>query len=92
MYKQLLLSYSYSPAIDIGQVEGAFVMGLGLYLYEEIKYDPDTGRNVTNNAWVSCVLYIGRASDHRSMSYIQSTSRTTLYLGPEIYLWNLMSR
>ena len=52
MYKQLLLSYSYSPAIDIGQVEGAFVMGLGLYLYEEIKYDPKNGQNITSDLWV----------------------------------------
>ncbi|XP_075719550.1 xanthine dehydrogenase/oxidase [Rhinoderma darwinii] len=32
---------SLNPAIDIGQVEGAFVQGLGLFTMEELKYSPD---------------------------------------------------
>ncbi|XP_038627933.1 xanthine dehydrogenase/oxidase-like [Tachyglossus aculeatus] len=31
---------SLNPAIDIGQVEGAFVQGLGLYTLEELRYSP----------------------------------------------------
>ena len=42
-----------SPAIDIGQCEGAFTMGMGLHLGEELKYDPETGRKLTDSAWVS---------------------------------------
>ena len=30
---------STSPLVDIGQVEGAFIMGLGLFTSEEIKHD-----------------------------------------------------
>jgi xanthine dehydrogenase molybdopterin-binding subunit B len=42
-----------NPEIDIGQVEGAFVMGLGYWLMEETKYDPTSGDNVTSSTWVS---------------------------------------
>lgn len=41
-----------NPDIDIGQAEGAFVMGMGYYLMEESKYDPETGKNLTDNVWV----------------------------------------
>ncbi|KAM4772306.1 xanthine dehydrogenase/oxidase [Rhinophrynus dorsalis] len=32
---------SLNPAIDIGQVEGAFVQGLGLFTLEELRYSPE---------------------------------------------------
>ncbi|CAH2255899.1 xanthine dehydrogenase oxidase [Pelobates cultripes] len=32
---------SLNPAIDIGQIEGAFVQGLGLFTLEEMKYSSD---------------------------------------------------
>ena len=44
--------FSTNPALDIGQAEGAFVMGLGYWLTEECKYDPTTGELVTNDTWV----------------------------------------
>ncbi|XP_060042807.1 xanthine dehydrogenase/oxidase isoform X2 [Erinaceus europaeus] len=34
---------SLNPAIDIGQVEGAFVQGLGLFTLEELLYTPEGG-------------------------------------------------
>ncbi|XP_044314571.1 indole-3-acetaldehyde oxidase [Drosophila rhopaloa] len=42
---------SLSPHIDVGQVEGAFVMGLGYYLTELLVYDRQTGRILTNRTW-----------------------------------------
>ena len=42
-----------NPELDIGQVEGAYTMGLGLWLTEKIIYDPQTGKNLTNGTWVS---------------------------------------
>ncbi|EFJ41839.1 hypothetical protein VOLCADRAFT_98105 [Volvox carteri f. nagariensis] len=50
-----------NPAVDLGQVEGAFVQGLGMMLQEEVTYDSTTGALVQNSTWnykppsVSCV-------------------------------------
>ncbi len=38
--------------MDLGQVEGAFVMGLGLWMSEETKFDPDDGGLLTKDTWV----------------------------------------
>ncbi|KAL5273913.1 hypothetical protein ACFFRR_000587 [Megaselia abdita] len=42
---------SLSPLIDIGQIEGAFVMGLGYWFLENLIYDRQTGRIITNRTW-----------------------------------------
>jgi xanthine dehydrogenase/oxidase len=41
---------SMSPAIDIGQVEGAFMMGMGYYTTEKIVYSYE-GKMLTTNTW-----------------------------------------
>ena len=38
---------SLNPAIDIGQIEGAFVQGMGLYTLEELLFSPKTGSLLT---------------------------------------------
>ncbi|CAG4933306.1 unnamed protein product [Parnassius apollo] len=42
---------SVSPEIDIGQIEGAFIMGLGYWTCENLVYNPDTGELLTNRTW-----------------------------------------
>ncbi|MCI9887280.1 xanthine dehydrogenase molybdopterin binding subunit [Micrococcales bacterium 31B] len=41
---------SLSPVVDRGQVEGAFVQGLGWLLLEELRWDARDGRLLTRNA------------------------------------------
>ncbi|KXZ51962.1 hypothetical protein GPECTOR_11g85 [Gonium pectorale] len=40
-----------NPAVDLGQVEGAFVQGLGMMLSEKAEYDSTTGSLVQNSTW-----------------------------------------
>jgi xanthine dehydrogenase/oxidase len=46
--------WSLNPAIDIGQVEGAFVQGIGFLLTENMVFEPEgpeKGRLNTTNTW-----------------------------------------
>ena len=51
-----LLCCSMNPKMDLGQVEGAFVMGLGYFLTEKIEFDLETGEPKTINTWVGKIL------------------------------------
>ena len=46
------IGYAISPEVDIGQIEGAYTMGLGYFLQEKVVYDEETGELLTNRTWV----------------------------------------
>lgn len=43
---------SLNPEIDVGQVEGAFVMGVGYWTCEDLIFDPKTGKLTNDRTWV----------------------------------------
>lgn len=42
---------SYNPMIDVGQVEGSFIMGMGQHISETVEFDKTTGKLLTDNTW-----------------------------------------
>lgn len=42
---------SMSPGVDVGQIEGAFVMCLGYWFSESLIYDSKSGELLTNRTW-----------------------------------------
>lgn len=42
---------SISPLVDVGQIEGAFMMGVGYWLTEKMDFDRRTGELMTNRTW-----------------------------------------
>jgi xanthine dehydrogenase/oxidase len=50
----ILTGWSLNPALDVGQVEGAFVQGIGYLMSEKLEVEPsgpDAGRLNTLNTW-----------------------------------------
>lgn len=48
------MGWSLNPALDIGQVEGAFVQGIGYVMTEQLVFEPDgedEGRLNSDNTW-----------------------------------------
>ena len=56
----LVLSFfsSINPDIDVGQIQGAFTMGLGYWLTEKLVYDQNSGQLLTHNTWVGIIITI----------------------------------
>lgn len=48
---------SLSPEIDVGQVEGSAIMGIGMWTTEKLQYDENTGELLTRNTWVKPVIF-----------------------------------
>uniref|UniRef100_A0A8C2D467 Aldehyde oxidase 6 n=1 Tax=Cyprinus carpio TaxID=7962 RepID=A0A8C2D467_CYPCA len=70
---------SINPSIDIGQIEGAFMQGLGLYTMEELKFSP------------SGVLYTRGPSQYKIPSFcdvplkFNGIGEPTVFLGSSVF-------
>lgn len=42
---------SISPLMDVGQIEGAFIMGMGFWFNENLVFDSKSGELLTNRSW-----------------------------------------
>ena len=73
-------SNSMNPEIDVGQVEGAFVMGLGYFLTEKMEFDLETGEPKTINTWVGELRRINTNRKHILFFLLFSCSFTSLHL------------
>ena len=49
---------SISPYVDIGQIEGAFIFGIGFVTSEKVKYNSETGQRLSNGTWVTKIINI----------------------------------
>ena len=45
------LGVSMNPLLDVGQIEGAFLMGVGLHTLEEVVYNSSDGTLFTKDTW-----------------------------------------
>lgn len=89
---------SLNPDIDVGQIEGAFIMGMGYWTSEDLKYDPKTGTLTNDRTWVILINYfycyntkqISELSEDTHLKrdkseYFFNLFRTIKYRGPKIY-------
>jgi len=42
---------SLNPAVDVGQIEGAYVCGLGMMTTESVEFEPGTGALLSGSTW-----------------------------------------
>nr|XP_056717291.1 aldehyde oxidase 1-like [Euleptes europaea] len=67
---------SINPAMDIGQIEGGFVQGLGLYTIEEIKFSPE-GILYTRGPDQYKIPAVCDIPEHFGVSLLASSQSTT---------------
>lgn len=87
---------SLNPAIDIGQIEGGFIQGMGWLTSEELKWD-DKGRLLSNNPATYKIPAIGdtpevfnvdlypRANDEDSIYHSKAVGEPPLMLGMSVW-------
>ncbi|XP_013136196.1 PREDICTED: aldehyde oxidase 1-like [Papilio polytes] len=72
---------SVSPEIDIGQIEGAFIMGLGYWTCEKMEYEPTTGEVLSDRAWNYWLPQAKDIAQDFRIYFRENSYSTNMYLG-----------
>ena len=64
---------SLNPAIDVGQIEGGFIQGYGLYVMEELAYTP-SGKLLTNGPGTYKIPTVSDIPTEFNVSLLQGSS------------------
>ncbi|XP_042427206.1 indole-3-acetaldehyde oxidase-like isoform X3 [Zingiber officinale] len=62
---------SLNPAVDMGQIEGAFVQGIGFFMYEEVVENSD-GLVVSDGTWTYKIPTIDTIPKHFNVKLLSS--------------------
>ncbi|CAI5472142.1 unnamed protein product, partial [Closterium sp. Yama58-4] len=65
---------SLNPAVDIGQVEGAFVQGQGYFTTEEVLVDEATGKLLSDGTWAYKVPSFDTVPRQLNVSLLHATA------------------
>ena len=77
---------SLNPYIDIGQVEGAFIMGVGYYTLEEVTYDTSSGQLLTAGTWEYKPPTVGEIPIQFNVSLLKNNPNPVGVLGSKVSL------
>ena len=66
---------SLNPAIDLGQVEGAFMMGYGMFTIEEILYSPENGSLLTSGPGTYKVPTVGTVPKEFNVTIVKGSGQ-----------------
>merc|ERR1712020_611020 len=67
------LGESINPAIDVGQIEGAFIQGYGLFVMEQLLHSPSTGRLLTKGPGAYKIPGFGDIPSEFNVSLLRGT-------------------
>jgi len=84
------LGESLNPAIDIGQIEGAFIQGYGLFTLEELLYTP-SGHMITKGPGMYKIPTMGDIPREFYVSLLRGTSNPKAVYSSKVNMLSIKS-